>query len=495
MNIALLSEGTYPQSHGGVSVWCDQLITGLPEYNFQVFAITGSSQEKPVWTLPANISRVVTVPLWDVRTARRNRHDKRLFKDAYAQFLHTLFALHTDAVEDFSDALRGLHRYALAADLTEAMQSQAAVQMLFDIWSESGAEDVQQRRRGTLLIKPTVHDALQASMWLAHLLRPLTVQAPHADVTHAVSNGLPALIALAGKWANGTPFILTEHGVYLRERYLAMIGSGYFSNGLKSLLLRFYDLLTSAAYRVADLITPGSQYNQRWEVHQGADPNRVRPVYNGINPAIFAPTRDDQEPLVPTISWLGRVDPLKDLETLIRAFHLVRGEMPQAKLRMFGATPAGNEAYARHCQDLIGSLNITDAAVFEGRVGQVKTAYQAGHVVALTSISEGFPYTVIEAMATGRPTVCTDVGGVGEAVGNAGLVVPPRDHEAFARACLQLLTDKAMRVEMGREARMRVLSQFTLNSFLDVYRQLYPFASGATLLTHPLQLPGVVGPA
>lgn len=493
MNIALLSEGTYPQAHGGVSVWCDQLIGGLPEYTFQVYAITGTAQERSVWTLPPNVSQLVTVPLWGPQAARRDRWGARRFRDVYAAFLEALFSERGDAVVGFSEALRDLRRYARGADLRGAMQSRTAVQMLLEAWRGGSTANVIQRRQGSLIIEPTIHDALQGSLWLAHILGPLAVPVPRADVTHAVSNGLAALIALSSKWEAGTPFILTEHGVYLRERYLASQNS-QFTPALKSLLLRFYDLLTSAAYRAADLITPGSQYNQRWEVRQGADPSRIRPVYNGINPAIFAPTPSDVEPDSPTISWLGRVDPLKDLETLIRAFGVVKSQLPGAKLRMFGATPKGNEGYAQHCQNLIQDLRLQDAAVFEGRVGEVKTAYQAGHVVALTSISEGFPYTVIEAMASGRATVCTDVGGVGEAVGTAGLVVPPRDPEAFGRACLHLLNDTKLRVQMGRDARMRVLSQFTLNSFLDVYRQLYPYASGATLLSHPLQTPEMVRP-
>jgi len=78
-------------------------------------------------------------------------------------------------------------------------------------------------------------------------------------------------------------------------------------------------------------------------------------------------------------------------------------------------------------------------------------------VVALTSISEGFPYTVVEAMACGRTVVCTDVGGVSEAVGDAGIVVPPRDIAAVADGCLRLLEDDDLRHDLAAKARTRVL--------------------------------------
>jgi len=98
---------------------------------------------------------------------------------------------------------------------------------------------------------------------------------------------------------------------------------------------------------------------------------------------------------------------------------------------------------------------------FEGHVESVLDAYHAGDVVLLTSISEGFPYTLIEAMAAGKATVATDVGGVREATGGAGIIVPPRDPQRMADACLIFLNDIGLRNLVGRAARERILSRFT----------------------------------
>ena len=100
--------------------------------------------------------------------------------------------------------------------------------------------------------QPTVADALDVLGWLEHALRPLGHAAPHAQVGHAVSNGFAGLLALHGLWTHGTPFVLTEHGVYLRERYMEFRRSAY-SPGFKGLLLRFYRLLCSLVYREATL--------------------------------------------------------------------------------------------------------------------------------------------------------------------------------------------------------------------------------------------------
>jgi glycosyltransferase involved in cell wall biosynthesis len=106
-------------------------------------------------------------------------------------------------------------------------------------------------------------------------------------------------------------------------------------------------------------------------------------------------------------------------------------------------------------------------------VGSPIEAYQAGHVVVLTSISEGLPYTVLEAMATGRPVVATDVGGVGEAVGDTGILVPPRNPSAVAAACVHLLANADERRARGQAARNRVVELFTAKASFDTYRRLY----------------------
>ncbi len=257
------------------------------------------------------------------------------------------------------------------------------------------------------------------------------------------------------------------------ERYLEFRRAGY-SAGFKGLLLRFYRLLCSLTYRRAALVLPGSQYNRRWEERLGAAPDRIRCVYNGIDPDVFPPA--ELEPAEPVISWVGRIDPLKDLETLIRAFNLVRRQRPDAKLRLFGGTPAGNEGYARTCVDLTHGLHLQGSVTFEGRVEDITDAYRAGQVVALTSVSEGFPYTVIEAMAMGRPPVATRVGGVPEAVGSAGLIVRPRDVMGVASALGRLLDDAALRQRLGAAARERVMELFTLDGCLVAYRRAYPAA-------------------
>jgi polysaccharide biosynthesis protein PelF len=262
--------------------------------------------------------------------------------------------------------------------------------------------------------------------------------------------------------------------VYLREQYLQNT-NGPYRWPVKALHLGFMRRLCALGYNEATMITPGNVYNRRWEERLGADPARIRTVYNGVDPANFPAL--DGEPKAPTISWVGRIDPIKDLETLLRAFALVHKKMPAARLRMFGSPPKGRDSYLQRCQALAAQLGIDKAATFEGRVENIRDAYDAGSIVALSSVSEGFPYSLIEAMTCGRPCVATDVGGVTEAIGDTGLVVPPRSPGPMAEACLSLLEDDEMRHRLGAAARLRALENFTLDAAINTFDEIYSFLS------------------
>ncbi|MEU8464491.1 GT4 family glycosyltransferase PelF [Streptomyces sp. NPDC029003] len=460
--VTLLTEGTYPHSHGGVSVWCDQLVQGMPDLDFDVIAVTGTGRESLAWELPAHVRHVRSVPMWGAPPEGRRprgRAERRL-ATAYEQFLTAL--LDPAAETGFAPALYAMARAAADGELSPFLRGNRAVSILAAVWNRPGLSVRESR--------PNLRDALTATSLLEHALRPLAAPPPRDGVAHAVSGGVAVLPGLAGLERYEVPLLLTEHGVYLRERYIGYRTAPY-RWPVKALVLGFFRLLAAESYRRAALITPGNRYNRLWEEEGGAAPESIRTVYNGVDPAAFPPA--GPEPEVPTLSWAGRVDPIKDLETLIRAFDVVRRQVPDARLRLFGGTPRGGEAYRERCEALARELGHADAVVFEGRVDDIKDAYAAGNVVMLSSISEGFPFTLIEAMSCGRATVSTDVGGVREAVGEAGLVVPPRDPAAMAAAALELLADAPRRSEMGQAARLRVIEQFTLRQTIDTFRSIY----------------------
>ncbi len=466
MEIALIGEGTYPYQFGGVSVWCDQLVRGMPDYDFKVVALVSTGSEPVRFELPDNVASVLAVPLWGPppRAARPRRNARSSFRPLLVRLIDVLLSPPEDEQAAFADIMREIFEYAQHDNLGAVLATEDAVAVLSDAWRARWA--------GSEVPAPTVHDAMASIQILEHSLRPLSHPPVRADIAHAVTNGLGALPALASKWAFETPVLVTEHGVALREQYLHHRQSP-FAWPTKAFFLTFLRRLCTLCYHEAATIAPGNIYNTRWEEQLGADSSRVRTVYNGVEPSEFPTVA--AEPDVPTIAWAGRIDPFKDLETLLRAFATVLLELPNARLRIFGSTPTGRESYLQRCQALVAELDMTDAVAFEGRVDEIGDAYAAGSIVVLCSITEGFPYTLIEAMTCGRPCVGTDVGGVAEAIGDTGIVVPPRTPDALAEACITLLSNDDLRRRLGIEARSRALEYFTVDRAISAYNEIYTF--------------------
>lgn len=471
MKISLITEGTYPHSRGGVSVWCDQIIRGMPDVEFEVEALVASAAQPVACGLPPNVREVKARALWGPpeRGRRDGRSGRQQFIDAYERLIELLLDPSAQP-HDMPGVLRALCRYADRADLGAAARSEAAATALARQWRPGAATG----RTVAATTPKNLSDVVAVCTHLEHSLRTLALPCPSGDLCHTAANGLGALVAMAAKWRTGKPFILTEHGVYLREGYLGYRRQG-FSQPVRTLLLRFLRLLTSAAYLEADAIAPSTLYNARWERQNGADVSRIKVIPNGVDPEQFPVAAD---PPGPVMSWVGRVDPLKGLETLINAFAEVRETIPHARLRMFGATPPGNETYRDRCLDLIDQRRLKGAASFEGMVPEAVTGYHAGQIVMLTSISEGLPYSVMEAMMAGRPVVATDVGGVRELVGDAGIVVRSGDVSAIAQASLRLLGDHRLRRRLGTVARARAMERYQVRHGVEAYRALYREVAG-----------------
>jgi glycosyltransferase involved in cell wall biosynthesis len=197
---------------------------------------------------------------------------------------------------------------------------------------------------------------------------------------------------------------------------------------------------------------------------------------------------------VPTVVWVGRVDPLKDLETLVESFAIVRESVPDAVLRLFGPTPVGNEDYADLIRARVTTLGLTEAVTFEGPASPVSSAYEAGNLVVLSSISEGLPYTIIESMMCGRATVSTDSGGVPEVVGDAGVLVPARDPAALAEGIVSVLDDDELRARLALAGRARALNYFRMDQMLGTFRETYRALNTGTLEV-TVDTPAAVAPA
>ncbi|MGW1273211.1 glycosyltransferase, partial [Streptomyces sp. NPDC002491] len=371
-----------------------------------------------------------------------------------------------------------------------------------------------------------VPDLLAVAAHLESALRPLSLDwyddlgeeggrgLAAVDVCHAASGGAAALPGLLAHHFFDVPLLVTEYGVRLRTHYLSS-GHGASSAGpggtpsaavaaapapaavpaapaapaVRALLAAFHGRLAAEVYRQAACVTPGNAHARRWQERCGADRAKLRTVYPGMETSRFADVGDSPDTADPcTLVWVGRVEPAKDLVSLLHAFAEIRKEEPRTRLRIIGAA-SGEEgrAYLGHCRMLAAQLFPDEAAgphavgdnpvSFEEIGGPesatLAEAYAAGAVVVLSSVVEGFPVGLVEAMLCGRATVSTDVGAVVEVIGGTGLVVPPRNPRALADACVALLHDPERRARLGAAARARALELFTVEQNVTAFHGIY----------------------
>jgi glycosyltransferase involved in cell wall biosynthesis len=476
--VLLLTEGTYPHHWGGVSTWADLLVRQLDDVDFVVMALTDDPAAPVRFALPPNVVDLVTIPLWGVRDAwevRRTppvraagrRAIRASFLPAYEELLAHLL---TEArpVLALGDALVALHGFFVEHDLDAALRSRAAWEAL----EEAARRDYPglALAHGYPDAEATPRDLVDAARWIRHWLFPLADELPRVDVAHASMAGLCSAVACVAKLRHGARFVLSEHGVHLREAYLADAPRAY-SLFSKLLRLRLARATTGLAYVLADVIAPCCAHNTRWERRLGVLPSRLQTAYYGI-----AGVEADDAPVrrrAHVVAWAGRIDPLKDVETLLRAAARVHAAAPDVTFDLAGGVPSGDEAYAARCSRLQQELDLGDAVHFLGHRPDAVDVLAQADLVVLTSVSEGFPFVTLEAMAHGRPIVATDVGGMREQLGEAGVLVPPGDADALAEAVIGLLDDRERRAHLSAEAARRAREAFSLARFRAVHHGLY----------------------
>ncbi|MGC4981308.1 DUF3492 domain-containing protein [Streptomyces sp. DT193] len=516
MRIGLLTEGGYPYVSGDAGLWCDRLVRGLGQHEFDIYALSRTErQEDQGWIqLPPQVGRVRTAPLWTAHDdgVVHGRRARRRFSEAYGELLAAVCggprAASPEApgvpgvpgdpadsvgaeADRFASALYGLAELARdEGGLAGALRSENAVRVLERACRAPGA-----LRTARTACVP---DLLTVAAHIERALRPLSLDwyeddaLGSADLCHAAAGGAAALPGLLARHFLGVPLLVTEYGVHLRAHYLAA-ATLEAAPAVRALLAAFHGRLATEVYRAAVLVTPGNAHARRWQERCGADRAKLRTVHPGMEAARFAdvgegaPGSRCADP--DTLVWVGRVEPAKDLISLLHSFAEIRRAEPRTRLRIVGA-PAGDPdaaAYLAHCKALAAQLFPDEAAgahavgdnpvSFEEiggpEIPSLAEAYACGALVVLSSVVEGFPVSLVEAMLCGRATVSTDVGAVVEVIGGTGLVVPPRNPRALAEACVALLRDPERRERLGAAARARALELFTVEQNITAFHGIY----------------------
>lgn len=175
----------------------------------------------------------------------------------------------------------------------------------------------------------------------------------------------------------------------------------------------------------------------------------------------------DRTPLLGTV---GRLVPIKAHEVFLAAAARILSEVPGAHFVV-----AGDGERRAELQALAAAPPLAGRVHFLGWRSDLPKLYSDLDLVLLTSDNEGLPVSLIEAMAAAKPVVATDVGGVRSLVadGQTGLVVPKRNPEALANACVRLLTQPNVRRQMGSAARQTVYPRYHISTLLATMSGCY----------------------
>ncbi|HKP55554.1 MAG TPA: GT4 family glycosyltransferase PelF [Polyangiales bacterium] len=496
--ICLLLEGTYPYVRGGVSSWLHQLIEGLPELSFSLVFIGGRRADygKAHYRLPHNVVHLEAHYLEDslressgrrAHMSPRRAQDAREFHVALQAMAAGRVCPHAPPLID--RVLRELERPG-GLSLEQFLYSPGAWEILCD-------GHLQLDRDSSFI------DYFWTLRWLhapIFQLAKLVDQVPEAAVYHSISTGYAGFLGALLERRRQRPLILSEHGIYTKERRIDLNQAEWLSGGapehvlsdpsapLRQLWVRYFESLGRLAYRSADPIVALFEGSRQLQVAAGAAPERTRVIKNGIDAAAFhraLSARPASTP--PVIGLVGRVVPIKDVKTFVRAIGVVAETVPEVQGWVFGNTDE-DPRYAEECRALVRSLGLGGRVHFFGHRALDEILPRLG-VLMSSSISEGQPLVVLEAFAAGVPCVVTDVGACRElieggdaedrALGSAGRVVPFADARALGQAALELLTQPETWQACQFAGLRRVRHHYAHAAMLDAYRALYRAALGA----------------
>jgi polysaccharide biosynthesis protein PelF len=470
--ILLTTEATYPYAMGGVSSWCHHLVGGLPEFTWSILPIhAGGRRPLQLFELPPHAALAGRIDVWCEQPARRRRRrggPRRAARPTLPAELARALIGWTSDPDAFTDALVWCRWHPEA--LRPTFRS-------VDAWGRFLAElrAVLDERHPDTGRTPELDavDAANLYQRLYWIARTATVETPASDVLHVTAAGWAAIPALVHRRIFGAPLLLTEHGVYVREAYLAAARSSA-PAAERFLSSRLARGLSVATYASADVVAPVTEANARWELGLGVEPDSIRVIHNGIAP----PRACSELPGDLKVVSVGRIDPMKDVQTMLHVAAEVTRRVPMAHFEYWGPPTPGQELYARACEELRRRLALGDRFRFMGSTPTPAEVVRSADVVLMTSISEGLPMAILEAMAEGRAVVATGVGGVPDVLRGCGIVVPSGDVPGLATGVTTLLRDPPFAAHLGRRAFARVHDHYTQRTCLRRYRALLAELTG-----------------
>ena len=489
-DICLLLEGTFPYVSGGVSSWVNQIIRGFPEYRFACCFVGSRPQDygEMKYTLPDNVVHLEVhylhqpggqaeqgaLPGDRAAFDKVDRFHRMVSSGRVSDGRNRLFA---ELVDQLGDG------QALCEEAF--LHSRASWDLIADHYRRNSRD-------------PSFVDyfwtvrTMHAPIWV---LKRIADNLIPARVYHTISTGYAGFLGALLKRQTGRPLLLSEHGIYTKERRIDLFQSEWITDN-RSMLeknntemayfrekwIRFFQELGRECYQASDRIVALYEQNRLRQVEDGAPPARTENIPNGINLAAMREVRARRGDDIPPVACLiGRVVPIKDVKTFLRAMRTLANLMPEAQGWIAGPEDEDPE-YAAECRALIHSLQLDDHVRFLGFQKIADLLPKVG-VIVLSSISEALPLVLLEGFAAGVPAVSTDVGSCRQlieglddddrALGRAGEVVGIANPEALGRAVADLLRDPERWHAAQQAGIRRVEAYYTQERMFASYRNLY----------------------
>lgn len=464
MRICLILEGSYPYVRGGVSTWADEYIKSMPQHEFVLWIIGAKAENRGnfKYEIPENVVEVHEVFLDDaLRVPPPSRRRKSL--SFTREEIHEHRKLFNFELPDFR--------------VLAQVYQQRKINVHSFLMSEIFLKDILalcHKKYPSIPMTEFFH-ALR-SMFIP-ILYMISQEVPEADIYHAVSTGYAGLLGSVATVVKEKPFILTEHGIYTREREEEIIRADWVSSYFKPRWIQLFNMLAQAAYENAASVTSLFQRASETQAELGCRIEKLKVIRNGIKTERFAGIPPKAPSHYIDIGAVVRFHPIKDIKTMIYAFYELKRTFPAARLHILGGID--DEGYYSECKELIQMLKVPDISI-PGNVNIVE--YMEGlDFTVLTSISEGQPLSVLESMASGRPCVTTDVGCCrelvegfqGDELGAAGFVVPPMHPEKLAERMELLCRDADLREKMGEVGKQRVQQYYQRMDMIHNYIRNY----------------------
>jgi polysaccharide biosynthesis protein PelF len=473
--VLLVNWDSYPNfASGGVYTWEKALIEKMSEWKFTVMNFLSNSNSNGSYTVPSNVRSVIELPMYGTNRYEEFYSDRAGFlpkivrtnKSLIRQQFVPLFREYvSNAVSGKFDPVKFSHQ---VSQLHNFFQKYDAKKCLEDISSwETFSEVI---RSDSIYRNMPMRSALSTFQTFQRSTQLLSIEIPRVDIIHCSLAWLPSIVGIVGKNEHGCPLIVTEHGVAFRE--LMLYSSTYLYDEPSKVFSKvFTENIVKALYYSADIIAPVCKANTVWEKMLGADESKIRVIYNGVDTNRFRPMPLPKPPRNPMVVFVGRVDSFKDIVCLVTSISIAKQELPALNCLIYGGST--DLEYSQKCIKAVQHLGLQGSVRFMGPIKHPEKAYSLGDVIVSSSITEGFPFAVIEAMSCGKAVVATDVGGVREALDGCGILVRSRRPSEIAGAIVTLIKNDGLRNELGLVAKKRARQEFTLDQSIQNYRTLY----------------------